>query len=114
QRRTAFQTNVIIQLLLSTQPMLFNFRENFPRCDGVGANFRLFSEDCSELRRGEHPDRQTKYGRYRCSWFISNMIFDTDFDSMREHHREEHRSRRVEDSREEQISEMKRGYEEYR
>ncbi|WZZ07508.1 hypothetical protein YC2023_093429 [Brassica napus] len=62
-------TNVVVQFLRNLSSM---------RWIRVRANFRLFSEDCSELRRGEHPDRQTKYGRYRCSWFISNMIFDTE------------------------------------
>lgn len=38
------------------------------------------------------------------------MIFDIELDSMREGHGEEHLSRRVEGSKEEQISEMKRRY----
>ncbi|KAL0875975.1 hypothetical protein Bca101_025680 [Brassica carinata] len=48
---------------------------------------------------------------------VQNIVEENtpiEFYSMREHHGGEHLSRRIEDSREEQISEKKRRYEEYR
>ena len=57
-------------------------------------------------------DENTRIGKPNIIQIVISIL--SDFDSMREHRREEHRSQRVEDSREEQISEMKRGYEEYR